>query len=118
MGKQKGGRPPKNADDRRTEPVGFRCTESEMIELRQRAGQAGLTVGEFCRRAALGKSMPAPKIVPEVNREAYADLARASGNLNQVVKMTQTAGMKTESLETLRKALSNFRLKLIGVARD
>lgn len=63
----------------------IRLTSGEHEKLRDLAHAARLQLAEFVRSAALGREITAaPPSVPELNREAYAELARLASNLNQI----------------------------------
>ncbi len=63
--------------------------------------------------------MPRP-LVPELNREAYAELAHLASDLNQLAKASHT-GKVVVSLGLLHQAnnkLHSLRLELLGVKND
>lgn len=72
---------PKPASEQRRHPVSCRLTDAELTQLDARRGK--VSRGEWLRLAALGKP---PRMVPEVNKVAWSDLARAAGNLNQITR--------------------------------
>lgn len=62
--------------------IGIRLTDQEHDYILEYAGR--LHVSEFVRAQALGRHPRLPRQIPEVNREAWRDLARCLGNLNQM----------------------------------
>lgn len=72
-----------------THPVRFAKDEYE--ELRWKSHQAGISISEFIRRAAINKQIRFPQPPPQVNREIYRELSAIGVNLNQLVKAMNTA---------------------------
>lgn len=105
-GKKKSGRKKLPEDQVRSVSVACKLTEAEAEVVDQKRGQMGR--GQWLREAAFKN---APKPIPEINREAWADLARLGGNLNQVAKHLNEGG-KIEVGE-LRSLLDQLRLSLI-----
>ena len=78
----------------RKHPVTCRLTDAELEFVDQARGadengKAAVTRGEYIRLAALKAP---PRVVPEVNREAWAELARVSSNLNQAMAAYNKSG--------------------------
>lgn len=118
-GKNKGGRPSKSEGQRRQYSVGFRTNTAEHMELMDKAMEAQLTIGEYCRNAALGKRNPTPApVVPAINRKAWSELSRAASNLNQIVAELKKAGLKSGAVEKLQIGLKDFRAQLLGAGGE
>lgn len=66
----------------------------------------------YFRDTALSSRRRARIVVPELNAEAYAALARAAANLNQIARKLNTEGVS--NADAIREALHDFRLSLIG----
>jgi hypothetical protein len=68
---------------------------------------------------ALSRFVPR-HLVPEVNREAYAELAKLAGNLNQLARAAHEgrAVVPFPLLKATHDALNALRLELLGVGRD
>lgn len=66
------------------------------------------------RLAALGKP---PRIVPEVNKVAWADLARAAGNLNQITRAINEGRLPVKDVPSVGKAVMDVRAQLDAVRR-
>lgn len=77
----KGGRPPKDPEDRRSHTHGLRLSPKEKKELEQRAERAGVTLSDYIRRRALGQ-----KIATKVEEEAINQIRRVGVNLNQIAR--------------------------------
>jgi len=56
---------------------------TELSEIRRKAAQVKMRPAAFLREHALSR---APVAVPEVNRQAFAELGRAGNNLNQIAR--------------------------------
>jgi hypothetical protein len=76
--------------------IAVRCTDGEHASLTAAAAQAGLSVGAYLRRAALGDIGPRARRQPSAERR---DLAKALGllghhgsNLNQLTRIANTTG--------------------------
>ena len=105
----KRGRKPKSAPDKRQHLVACRLTDAEQAQLER--GRGALSAGEWLRTLALARRLP--RAIPEINLEAYAELARASANLNQLSRRAHIAGQL--EIAELSAALGAFRLALLGV---
>ena len=116
--KRRYGPAPKSAEERRWHSVSCRLTDDELALVDARRGK--VRRGEWLRLAALSKP---PRIVPEVNRAAWVDLARSASNLNQITHAINSgsissAGDLASVLDDLRHDLDALRLLLIGGRPD
>lgn len=100
------GRKKLDDSERRDVSVSCRLTNGEIKELDKKRGT--MRRGEYLRLAAFKK---APKPVPELNREAWADLARVGGNLNQIAKRLNEGD--AANIEDIRKTLNELRTALL-----
>lgn len=94
----------------------FSATEKTLLETR--AKQAGLALSSYIREIALGKSI---KVLPTINAERWAELARTTSNLNQLLHHlnTGTACEIEEGLvETLLEQVQSLRRELLGERDD
>jgi len=114
--KRRHGPRPKPDDEARVHGVSCRLTHDELAELDRRRGK--VRRGEWLRLAAL--SAP-PRIVPEVNKVAWADLAKASSNLNQLARAVNEGRLTTSDavgasalLLSMRASIESVRASLIG----
>lgn len=92
---------------KRNHCVSVRMNADELAALDSRRGHYAR--GEYMRLAFFDAL---PPIIPELNREAWAELARAASNLNQLAK----AYNEGDALDpdNLREHLAAFRDALIG----
>lgn len=97
------GRKPIPEESKRKHPVTCRLTDVELEHVDRLRGS--MSTGEWIRTAALGAP---PRIVPELNRQAWLELSRAASNLNQLAKKSHFADVDITS------ELKKFRAALIG----
>lgn len=114
--KRRYGPEPKPLHEQRRHPVSCRLNDAELAQLDARRGQ--VSRGEWLRLAALSKP---PRIVPHVNKIAWADLARSAGNLNQITRAindgrlpASDAALAGTAVTELRAQLDIVRSLLIG----
>lgn len=119
--KRAGGRPAKSESER-LKNVPLRMTAAERQEAEKNAADAGLTLSAYLRDRTLGK--PVRGVVPAINREAYAELARLAGNLNQVAAHLNAGTMSPDwmllhdMLSEIRREVGKLRLDLLGVTES
>ena len=108
------GRPAVAPERQRKHAVTCRLTDAERDHVD--AARGGVTRGEYIRRAALAAP---PRVVPEINREAWLDLARASANLNQLMANLNRNGAGASEaarvVTDVRDQVARLRLQLVGV---
>lgn len=109
---------PLPAQDLREYCVSVRLNESELLRLDGLRG--ALQRGAWLRLAALEKSK-IPSQIPEINRQAWTDLAKLSANLNQAqaainsgVQSSYPHGLFNE----LRESVRELRLSLLGLEKQ
>lgn len=98
---------------RRRVEVYFTCDERESIE--RRAGEAGLSLSSFIRRAALGQRV---QTIPQPNAARWQELARLAANLNQVAHHANTTGevaLDPAALAEVGEAVQALRRDLLGL---
>ena len=78
--KNKGGRP--KSEEPRTKRIDVRCSYFEMLILRSKADEAGLSLSEYLRRCALNRVI-APALTAE-ELEVYVQLKRYATNFVQI----------------------------------
>lgn len=90
----------------------------EAAVLTEKAKQAGLTVSALVRQAAIDGQVQPRTVIPQINQEHWADLARMGANLNQIASRLNEGGPVDAHLSTLlddnRKLLTDVRAALIG----
>lgn len=101
--------PKKKADEElRKHLVACRLTDAEAEHVDQLRG--GMTRGEWVRTAALKRP---PRVIPEINREAWVALSRSASNFNQALLLARRTETQ-DSLIALKDQLAEFRAALIG----
>lgn len=119
--KRAGGRP-KKPESERLKNVPLRMTSAERAEAEKSAAEAGLTLSAYLRDRTLGKPLKA--VVPAINREAYAELARLAGNLNQIAAHMNATGDMTvlpalpALIADLDREVKILRLALLGIVES
>ena len=101
------------AEEKREHCVSVRMNEAELARLDAERGR--FHRGEWLRRT-WSLTQPKPP-VPEVNRQAWAELARLAGNLNQAMKAFHEGrlrGVDPSVLEELFAQVHGLRRALIG----
>jgi hypothetical protein len=102
--------------------LAIRLAKNERRLVEQKATEAGLRPATYIREAALRAIVaPVKSDIPEVNREAWASLARACANLNQyqaAINARQATGYPPRFLEELLDQVQAVRRALIGVRND
>lgn len=111
------GRPKLSDDVRRTAltlNVRLNAGEREIVE--RKAREAGVTMTEWARLAALEQSPPTRRMIPEINREAWLELARLAATLNTALRRFQTEDERelASTFASLRGVLAQVRNQLIG----
>lgn len=101
-------RGPEPLSDPRNHCVSTRLNDSELTQLDSQRGS--MARGEYLRCAALDEL---PPTIPEINREAWAELSRAASNLNQIAK-AYNIDTRHSDWESVTKTLKEFRAALIG----
>jgi hypothetical protein len=109
----------KRVPDARTKLINVRCTVEEQAAIRQRARDAGLSVGAYLRVQALDSAGPRAVRRPPVEREELArllgHLGKLGSNINQLAKRYNQVGMFPGFPELLaaRKDVGDLRLALM-----
>lgn len=113
----RGGRPKNAPGTVRDVTIGVRVASAEFIALKAKAEQMGMTPAHWLREAALSRRLPSPPVAA-INREQYAELARLSGNLNQLTRLAnsgQNVVIADALLQRLAAEVGRLRLALLGV---
>ena len=115
--RRRGGRPRHAPGSVRIDTIGVRVTSAEHAALRTKAETLGTTPADWLRQAGLSRRLPSPP-VPAINREHYAELARLSGNLNQLTRLAnsgQPVSVADGLLQRLIGEVSQLRRALLGL---
>ena len=106
--KSRRGHPKLDDDDVRDKCISVRLNKEELDMLNSRRG--ALKQGEFLRMAAIDQL---PKIVPQLNKEAWVELSRVASNLNQIAhKLNMNECVDAGEI---RQVFADFRQKIIGL---
>ena len=91
----------------------------ELTAIQAKAAQVGLPPAQWLRAAALSQAVLRP-LVPEINRQAYAELARLAANLNQMARAAHAGQIVSVSglLEILQQQVRLLRKELLGIGHD
>lgn len=103
---------PKPASEQRRHPVSCRLTDAELARLDDLRGK--VSRGEWLRLAAMARP---PRTVPAVNKVAWADLARAAGNLNQITRAINEGKLPVKDVAGVGRAVMDVRAQLDTVRR-
>lgn len=114
--RKKRGPKPMPPGDLRTLSVNVRLSVAELAQLD--AARAGVKMqrAEYLRQAWAGVL---PTMIPEINREAWASLARVVGNLNQYqhkINAGEASGHDPEVIQALADQVQLLRAQLLGLA--
>lgn len=109
--KKKYGPEPIPAQDKRQKRLNVFFSQAEYAELLTRVKRkSGLS--SYIRSQAMAGETQLSVVVPEINLKAYAELARAAGNLNQLSRKLNASDIIDVS--QLQAELHAFRLALIS----
>lgn len=104
--------------DPRTISVNVRLNQDEFAYLDSMRKSFGMLKAEFLRAAAFGQ-LPDVPAAAQINRSAWAKLARTTANLNQIAKHLNAAALTGEtpqySVEEIQLELERFRDSLLGM---
>lgn len=109
--KSRRGHPKLDKTDRREITVSVRINDEELALLERKRGM--LKKGEWLRMAAIDVL---PPTVPEINRQAWVELARAHSNINQIAAKLNRGELM--DVVFINAELAEFRKKLIGFKVD
>lgn len=113
---KKTGPKPKPQSELRLYQVNCRLTADEIRLVDSRRG--GLSRAAWLRIAALKKP---PRIIPQINREAWSHLAKVAGGLTYLVEVAKIGGRPSfdvSMLADLRQAIAALRRQLIGADKN
>lgn len=115
---RKYGRPKLSPLERRVVRLTAGFTTTELQKIEARANAAGVEVSELIRHLVLNQQINS---VPQVNRQAYAELARLAGNLNQLAHHLNAGSVAGAAdlagpLDATLNAVQQLRAELLGAA--
>jgi hypothetical protein len=97
-------------NEKRTHTVSTRLNQEELSWLDEARSKVKMKRGEFLRSASLYKL---PPTVPEINRQAWAELARYGSNLNQISRRLNEGDPLLRNLQELKDLVANLRTSLM-----
>lgn len=107
------GRPQMLKDERRDFKfkIGFNVVEFKKIV--ERAESAGMSETELIRNLSLNQQMVT---TPQINKTAYAELAKLASNLNQIKIIAHANGAlpSAEFLSEIENKVQHLRAELLG----
>lgn len=106
--KSRRGPAPLSKVEKRSYCVSVRLNASERAQINSWRGK--MQRGEYLRHAAFNTL---PVIVPEINRDAWVEMARVGANLNQLAKAMHLG--KEPELQELTKLYAEIRMALVGI---
>lgn len=113
--KRKRGPKPLASSELRSHTVSVRLNSAELAWLDGARASVRMQRGEYLRHASMGKL---PPTIPEMNREAWASLARVAGNLNQyqqAINAGTVHGHPPEVIQELADQVRKLRAELLGL---
>lgn len=105
----------RDIEDPRRHCVSVRLSEAELARLDAKRGRWAR--GEWLRMAFLDKLNPQ---LPNLNAQAYSELARSAANLNQIAKHLNESGGRDAveaQISVIIRALQEFRRALVAADR-
>jgi mobilization protein NikA len=109
---------PLSDDEKRNVSVSSRLNKAEATQLDRLRSTTGMQRGEYLRCAALHLLPPPPRTVPAINDQAYRELGKLAGNLNQLQKSInsgQVHDCPVELVIELIQKVDLLRFALLGI---
>lgn len=92
----------------RDKVITMRVTSAERDAIKKAAAEADRSVSDFARRAMLEANVSRRTRVPDINRDAWRELAPALSNLNQLAKSANQFRQKISRSELELKSLRHI----------
>ena len=99
----------------RSHTVSVRLNSAELADLDSARSLVRMQRGEYLRSASRGVL---PPTIPQINREAWANLARVAANLNQyqqAINAGTVHGHPPEVIQELAELVQKLRAELLGI---
>jgi hypothetical protein len=115
--RRKRGPKPLAVADKREHCVSVRLNSAELAWLDGARSLVRMQRGEYLRHASISKL---PPTIPQINREAWASLARVAGNLNQYqhrLNEGTASGHPPEIIQALTELVQELRAQLLGIKK-
>ena len=116
--KLKRGPKPLALADKRMHSVSVRLNSAELADLDSARSLVRMQRGEYLRSASRGVL---PPTIPQINREAWANLARVAANLNQyqqAINAGTVHGHPPELIQALAELVQKLRDELLGITES
>ena len=116
--KLKRGPKPLALADKRMHSVSVRLNSAELADLDSARALVRMQRGEYLRSASRGVL---PPTIPQINREAWANLARVAANLNQyqqAINAGTVHGHPPELIQALAELVQKLRDELLGITES
>lgn len=113
--RRKRGPKPLALADKRVHSVSVRLNSAELADLDSARSLVRMQRGEYLRSATRGVL---PPTIPQINREAWANLARVAANLNQyqqAINAGTVHGHPPELIQALAELVQKLRDELLGI---
>jgi len=98
--------------------VSVRLNSAELADLDAARALVRMQRGEYLRSASRGVL---PPTIPQINREAWASLARVAANLNQYQAQINAGGVHghpPEVIQALVELVQKLRAELLGITES
>lgn len=112
--RRKSGPKPLALADKRDHCVSVRLNSAELADLDAARASVRMQRGEYLRSASRGVL---PPTIPQINREAWANLARVAANLNQYQTQINAGianGHPPDTIQELGELVQKLRAELLG----
>jgi hypothetical protein len=116
--RRKRGPKPLALSDKRVYSVSVRLNSAELADLDSARALVRMQRGEYLRSASRGVL---PPTIPQINREAWANLGRVAGNLNQyqqAINAGTVHGHPPEVIQELAELVQKLRAELLGITES
>ena len=104
-------RPKKDIESLKAIKLNLRFTVNEYLIVCNNAGTLGISVADYLRKKATGKTLPRTKISPD-SRKLFIELSRIGNNLNQITKKAHLGGFNSENLNLQLKSLKETLVEI------
>jgi len=117
MGKY--GRPRLTDEKRRSITLPIRLNSDELAVIEAKAKEAGISPSAWMRLAAQERNPPPRRVLPELNREAWKELAQVSRNLSDAMWKFEAGDESNLGavVEQMRRELAVVRNQLVGTRK-
>ena len=109
---------PAGASSLRSKIKGVRLTDAELQDICTAARACNMPPSVFMRSVVLGKKIDSKPPVPQINAQAYTQLGKVGGNLNQIALKLNSGKEPDENLAAalsqLAGVLKSIRGQLLG----